>query len=109
MTCKDCIHYEVCISRITYDEIFGDTNKLNHNCDDFKDKSKLIELPSFNIGNIVYFIWVETEQKLFILKSLKIQSNIDLVFLANYMGVGLITYATTDKSKAEAKLKELNR
>ena len=47
MTCKDCIHYEVCC----------DEYELAHaeNCNNFKDKSKYIELPC-KIGDAVYRI-----------------------------------------------------
>ncbi len=45
MTCKDCIHYEVCC----------DEYELAHaeNCNNFKDKSKYIELPC-KVGETVY-------------------------------------------------------
>lgn len=45
MTCKDCIHYEVCC----------DEYELAHaeNCNNFKDKSKYIELPC-KVGETLY-------------------------------------------------------
>ena len=47
MTCKDCVHYEVC-------NIFGD-EVLGNLCVYFKDKSKFIELPC-KVGDIVWCI-----------------------------------------------------
>ncbi len=43
MTCKDCFHYEAC-------KFYTDKTKFNlpknaENCNNFKDKSKVIELP----------------------------------------------------------------
>lgn len=44
MTCKDCIHFEVCCY----------VDRFLPICDSFKDKSKLIELPC-SVGDIVYY------------------------------------------------------
>lgn len=48
MTCKDCIHYEVCC----------DEYELAHaeNCNNFKDKSKYIELPNVEIGQVLFYV-----------------------------------------------------
>lgn len=51
MTCKDCIHYNVCQdydNRVTLD-IYNMAEK----CKYFKDKSLIVELP-FKLGQIVY-------------------------------------------------------
>lgn len=40
-TCKDCIHYDVCI-RIRYPSMYGLTGE---DCEEFKDKSRFIQLP----------------------------------------------------------------
>lgn len=48
MTCKDCIHYDICEKFYT-DE---DMRVLTY-CSDFKDKSKYIELPC-KVGDTVY-------------------------------------------------------
>lgn len=48
MTCKDCIHYDVCDGYKTFDV------EINHeNCREFKDKSLFIELPC-HINDIVF-------------------------------------------------------
>lgn len=39
MNCKDCIHYEVCAIEVVLN------TAINENCNFFKDKSKIIELP----------------------------------------------------------------
>ena len=44
MTCKDCIHYEVC-------QFYIDEERAK--CRIFKDKSKYIELPC-GVGDVVY-------------------------------------------------------
>lgn len=38
-TCKDCLHYKVCRSRITYDENFGDSTSFETKCADFKSET----------------------------------------------------------------------
>lgn len=47
MTCKDCVYYDVCC----------DEYELAHaeNCNNFKDKSKILELPC-KVGDVVYVI-----------------------------------------------------
>lgn len=45
MTCKDCIHYNVC----------NDKNSSYVSCSNFKDKSKIIKLPC-KIGSKVWVI-----------------------------------------------------
>lgn len=46
MTCKDCIHYEVCG--------YGLVKPEDAVCDSFKDKSRFVELPC-KVGDRVYF------------------------------------------------------
>ena len=48
MTCKNCIHYDVCTNIWTY------VNRTLE-CRHFKDKSKQIELPC-KVGDVVYYI-----------------------------------------------------
>ena len=51
MTCKDCIHYNVCQD---YDNrVMLDIYNMAEKCKYFKDKSRYIELPC-NLGQIVY-------------------------------------------------------
>ncbi len=50
MTCKDCIHYEVCAIEVVMN------TAINGNCKFFKDKSKIIELPC-KVGDTIYYIF----------------------------------------------------
>lgn len=52
MTCKDCVHYEVC--ETTYPDLELPFVNLEK-CRLFKDKSKFIELPC-KVGDKVWFI-----------------------------------------------------
>lgn len=51
MTCKDCIHFDVC-KIIHFPSLFGLTGDA---CDHFKPKSRFIELPC-EVGQKVYWI-----------------------------------------------------
>ena len=55
MTCKDCIHYDVCVivEHRTDDEDYY----TEYGCKDFKNKSKIIELP-YKVGDDVYYPWI---------------------------------------------------
>lgn len=53
MTCKDCMHYEVCkFHGMNVD----DTNFRKEFCGCFKDKSRFVELPC-KVGDTVYVPW----------------------------------------------------
>lgn len=66
MTCKDCFHYEVCC----------DEYELEHAeyCNNFKDKSKVIELPC-RVGDTVYIKGIPL-----IISSIYIENEIGFVF-----------------------------
>lgn len=51
MTCKDCIHYEVCCRYTT--TLYAEVEYRN--CADFKDKSRFFELPC-KLGDTVYVL-----------------------------------------------------
>ena len=58
MTCKDCIHYEVCKQK--YNHLYEsysilDAENIESVCKSFKNKSKYIELPC-KMGDTVYVI-----------------------------------------------------
>lgn len=50
MTCKDCAHYDICLFHI--DE---ETEMTVNECDQFKDKTRFVELPC-KVGDTVYRI-----------------------------------------------------
>lgn len=54
MTCKDCYHFDVC-NTILKNALSCDDNDCSQECQLFKDKSKIIELPC-KVGDTVYFI-----------------------------------------------------
>ena len=51
MTCKDCIHYEICDPYVSSNESFPEVN----GCKCFKDKSRYIETPC-KVGDKVYSV-----------------------------------------------------
>lgn len=61
MTCKDCVHYEVCkkyeidIQVNFYEQEFNEQEFINDGiCSSFRDKSRLIALPC-KAGDYIYF------------------------------------------------------
>ena len=50
MTCKDCIHYNVCNM---YDGPYISVH-LEHTCENFTDRSEWVHLP-YNIGKTAYY------------------------------------------------------
>lgn len=113
MTCKDCMHNEVCC----------DEYELAHaeNCNNFKDKSKYIELPC-KVGDMVYAyckavnqtvgysvedIHIDDEKTRFFATAFDVYFNEfldDKEFLED--DIGKTVFLT--KSEAEQKLKEIN-
>lgn len=113
MTCKDCIHYDIChnnFKNIDLNEEMTD----EHCCVYFKDKSRIIELPC-KVGDDFFIIAQRFE------KGKYTEYFIDerQVSCFEYDGKNLTVYDFDgidfdidniyfDKSKAEAKLKEFN-
>ena len=109
MTCKECIHYEVCGFE------WCDSEDLAF-CKDFKEKSRIVELPC-KVGDLIYCLsFVNEHYELEIEKILRMEILIGIytthmliktkkrrIWSSNYNRTWF-----TDKAKAEAKLKELN-
>ena len=51
MTCKDCIHYEVCKKT----RIMNPSHNYATECIDYKDYSRFVELPC-KVGDLIYII-----------------------------------------------------
>ena len=115
MTCKDCLHCNVCA--INGIDINNKNFKKELCCGEFKDKSAFIELPNVEIGQELFYIdrftntvesdivsrlnWEETD--------LGVQTGIwseNNAFSEFFSDVGKTLFLT--KEEAEAKLKELN-
>ena len=54
MTCKDCIHYDVC--KFYNKNLPEEYDTIEWQCDNFKDKSRIIELPNVEIGQELFYI-----------------------------------------------------
>lgn len=85
MTCKDCIHFDVCSDRKIYNENFGtlenDVQNAETRCTAFKDKSKYIELPC-KIGDTVYVLDYENDNAVDYSGYIFIMANNDFAFLS---------------------------
>ena len=111
MTCKDCIHYDVCGESI-------------FTCGQFKDKSRFIELPC-KVGDTVYLVDFEYGIYKCIVNDIQILSDNKPVYTLYFYSqngyeaaelewdidierdcFGKTVFLT--KEEAEAKLKELN-
>lgn len=114
MTCKDCIHYELCDVQAFngLNKNFEPEKDWKH-CGVFKDKSKYIELPC-NIGDAVYHIIREIEIAEESIYAVRIYEDKHIAFSASRKGgrivfrkdeIGKTVFLT--KSEAEQKLKEL--
>ena len=54
MTCKDCLSYNVCKNFNPH--IPEEFENIEHSCDEFKDKSLIVELPC-KVGDTIYIPW----------------------------------------------------
>lgn len=117
MTCKDCIHFDVChnnFKNIDLNEEMTD----EYCCVYFKDKSRIIELPNVEIGQELFYIdrytktvesdvvsrlnWEETEFG--VGTGIWSENN---GFSEFFSDIGKTLFLT--KEESEAKLKELSR
>lgn len=116
MTCKDCISYEAC--KFYNKNLPEEYDPIEWQCDNFKDKSRYIELPC-KIGDKVYYLSIERAVPLtykivegevlnyninrYGIFDVKIrQLNSDYIFRTSIDKIFL------SKDEAEVKLKELN-
>lgn len=108
--CKNCIHNEICPVWDDYnDEPCKDGYRgFCNNYDKFEDKSQYIKLPC-KVGETLYCVKYESGTHFSIKEFKNINLTNILILMAdlenNASGIILLT---NDKSKAEAKLKELN-
>ena len=116
MTCKDCIHYEVCVARVAVG-----SDKI---CSYFKDKSHIIESPC-GIGDSIFYIHRGSQGNNYILKAdvlgviVSIYEEFKRIYLRiifedsrGYTDITTATYgvnAFSSYEEAELKLKELRK
>lgn len=119
MTCKDCIHYDVCHLRINSIDflpvikgkvsmssiMYKMCDDVEKRCEYFKDKSQIVKLPC-KVGETLYCISYNDN-------FIKEYKNINLVNILTLMTAlenpaSRIVLLTGNKEEAEAKLKELN-
>lgn len=87
MTCKDCLHNNVCYLQEVCNDIQKQLDEFG--CDDFKDKSNIIELPC-KVYSVEYDCYFLNE------------------YFVNEINLNNVR-AFTDKKKAEKVVWELNR
>lgn len=112
MTCKDCISYEAC--KFNNKNLPEEYDPIEWQCDYFKDKSLVVELP-YPLRTKVFVIRSQTSDKnnLYIFEDYitgYIYGKYGLLMTFDYhLSEDNFERVFTDKSKAEEKLKELNR
>lgn len=123
MTCRDCIHYDVCEEKDT--EYTGLPFSIANDkpCEFFKDKSRFIELPC-KVGDMIYVIKNNKISAKDIVYYNKIHSRVSEqneeywhCVDKDRISINVITFYPENigktvfltKEEAEAKLKELNK
>ena len=104
MTCRDCYHDNAC--KFYNKNLPKEYDPIEWQCDNFKDKSLIVELPC-KVGDKVYkivrSICFGNHIQEMTIKDFGIYANTDYEALILRQNDVFL-----DKSKAEAKLKELN-
>ena len=113
MTCKDCIHYDLCrsCSRIRlgwHGNSVHYVENIEEICKDFKDRSRFVELPC-KVGDTVYYFNSAGEiysQKVsgFIVNFVGILVDSDVMFDSHLMGDRF--FSTREEAEQALKLKE---
>lgn len=103
MTCKDCYHYDAC--KFYNKNLPEQYEPIEWQCDNFKDKSCIVELPC-KVGDKVYAvirsICFGNHIQEMTIKEFGIYAQTDFAVITRWSNVFL------DKFKAEERLKELN-
>lgn len=112
MTCKDCYHYDAC--KFYNKNLPEEYDTIEWQCDNFKNKSLIVELP-YPLRTKVFVIRSQSSDKnnLYIFEDYitgYIYGKYGLLMTFDYhLSEDNFERVFTDKSKAEEKLKELNR
>ena len=122
MTCKDCIHYDVCV--IVENSADNEDYNTEFGCTDFKDKSRFVELPC-KLGDSIFYVHRNSKgnNSIFKVNVFGIVVNIYDDFKKIYLKIiykntdGYIDRATaiygvnafSSLEEAELKLKELSK
>lgn len=112
MTCKDYYHYDAC--KFYNKNLLEEYDTIEWQCDNFKDKSLIVELP-YPLRTKVFVIRSQSSDKnnLYIFEDYitgYIYGKYGLLMTFDYhLSEDNFERVFTDKSKAEEKLKELNR
>ncbi|MDE6469746.1 MAG: hypothetical protein K2L19_01815 [Eubacterium sp.] len=124
MTCKDCIHYDVCkykFHHLNESHYILDSKNIEIVCKSFKDKSKYIELPC-KVGDTIYKLLPIIDNlgyctgeyfvcDKYFLEEISIQYGADTTYIDNngnrYLVEDFGKTVFLTKSEAEQKLKEL--
>ena len=99
MTCKDCIHYDVCV--IVEHRLREDEDYLTEfGCSDFKPKSRYIELPCA-VGDTVWWLttanWQRTEWKIVEVRVSMLQQKADKSWKIRLTHLSSVFDITTDQ------------
>ena len=108
MTCKDCLHAEVCGTFAIASETFeiSSPERTASSCNDFKDRSRFVELPCRDGDTVYYFnhAGIIFSQRVlgFIVNSVGILVDSDVMFDSNLIGNKFFL----TREEAEQALKE---
>lgn len=122
MTCKDCYHYDVC--KFYNKNLPEEYDPIEWQCDNFKDKSLIVELPC-RVGEEIYVLNKENIPQRMILDKPDIRcycpkedylckascddmKHCYCAYHFNYDGTDIGEKVFRTKEEAEAKSKELN-
>ena len=124
MTCKDCIHYDLCrsCSRIQlgwHGNSVHYVENIEEICKDFKDRSRFVELPC-KVGDMVYVlkgdhiefahviaIYLDNSGGMFDLKIFKeIAINFYISKYNTFENIGKTVFLTREEAEQALKLKE---
>lgn len=108
MTCKDCIHCEICLDGIDNDN----TPCVENNCITFKDKSRFVELPC-KVGDTVFFDTHKHGEEVGIQPHKVIRVDV-IATTDGFTGATLYAYdfgktVFFTREEAEKKLEEINK
>ena len=118
MICKDCYHYDVCHLRIAlcmdFDKVRNQPITNAEKCEYFKDKSLIVELPCKVLDN--FFIIAQMVERGKYTEYFVDERQVSCfeydgknLTVCDFDGINFdIDDVHLDRSKAEAKLKELN-
>lgn len=111
MTCKDCVHVEVCGTFSLLSEAFeiASPERIASDCKNFKDRSRFVELPC-KVGDVVYCLTKPSKRRItkISITVYGLRLSVNDMFCFDESQIGKTVFLTKEEAEQALKEREIN-